>query len=1453
MSTEEAKAYLASRSIPRLFESLMTGLMYNRPEDHIAYLQDCLHKLDEERDKPIIWNRFVSSPRPLPPISSTETNGYHTTLRESEIGSPLRYREVSETDMHPKSLEERYGSPLPAIQTSSEFSHKKEVLSDMSLEQKRGAPLPAINQSNQPEKEKIQLPNCPVVIMLGGPGSGRGQQSLRLADRYVGWVHIHVGELLRHELSTTLEARWSAIDGLVKDGNLAPDDVVLEVIKKHIEVNRFARGILINGYPRTMKQVNDYDTYIGRVDAVIIVDCGEKRLRQRLLQRSPHGSRSDENTLAIENRLAVFKNETLPVVKHFDDRGLLTLIEGDADEDEIFFQLAAIFDEQFVSADFAKKLPRLSPRPPALPRSPDAAKRASSNLRPGSATLRPTSASRPGSGRFSRMDSGFINVPKTIDVQFADIGRVSTAGVQCPIIFVLGGPGCGRKTVCQQFIKLHPHCQLISASQQLANGINSRMPATVNWDEVKEKMDAGEFIDDEVVCEVVTTALQSAAETSAILVEGFPRTKDQLEHFNQWVGGLTVAVLLDCDETYMRQKCEEAGDDIGGTHKRVSEYKHNTLPILGYLEDVNKLEIILLNEDQSEADVLSEFVRVVDSKLSSSEPTDSAATDPEIGQDDELDEMKHDKKAAEEEFNKQVLVEMVDLPTCPIISVIAFPGIDVNTLCHCLVEKYHGAACIEQPAKEANLRETLSSHSDATAIFLIGYPVNGDQLTNFMSTVGKMDCIVSIDYDESFGDRSDEISDYVVAVGDVIDHYDSLGRLRHVERVSDSEETFEDVCNVIDAIISPRQPSTLWSQRTIGADLEVQVPDTGRKDGLPVCPIVTIYGVTGSGIEVYCQRLATRFNATYIPAKGLSIEEIRSQVELNSSAQLVLLENYPYNVTDLNNFNESIGGLTGVIVIDISEDFALGSGAANEELEEYRTDALPVHMHYDISGKLRLIEGEKHEIFEDLCSAVESLSQAEPMPGANTENDIEESLAQDHVPLTGDRGNIGYLDELLRGDDDEHFTKPLPVNDDDDEVVKEQGEQDGSGAEAEEEEMRRKMELEIEGLILPDTLVTNDNQEQEDDTTRLEDTNHMGDQDPERLEALQLKVDAEVAHDRDHDEDKEITTDHQTDTERMGEQLTERAAMNLGEDSEAVNGEDCAVEKDEKLDDEIEQQKESRLNDSEEHEKYNDDNDEAGNTQRSIEEGESGAADAKDVDDDSATAAVAAAGEEEERPTGSLEKAEEHELQPGGEQSVTTEAEDCSMSEDLSKSRILFVLGGPGSGKGTQCDKIVAKYGFTHLSTGDLLRDEVASGSERGKQLTAIMEKGELVPLETVLTLLKEAMIKKAATSKGFLIDGYPRELDQGKRFEADVAPVECVLYFEVSDETMKGRLMHRALTSGRVDDNEETIVKRLKTFHNHTTPVIDYYTEQNKVCKIEAEGTIDEIFEQVEKFLDKE
>jgi len=179
---------------------------------------------------------------------------------------------------------------------------------------------------------------------------------------------------------------------------------------------------------------------------------------------------------------------------------------------------------------------------------------------------------------------------------------------------------------------------------------------------------------------------------------------------------------------------------------------------------------------------------------------------------------------------------------------------------------------------------------------------------------------------------------------------------------------------------------------------------------------------------------------------------------------------------------------------------------------------------------------------------------------------------------------------------------------------------------------------------------------------------------------------------------------------------------------------------------------------------------------------------------------------------------------------------------------VIFVLGGPGCGKGTQCDKIVGKYGFTHLSSGDLLRDEVKSGSERGKALTQIMEAGDLVPLEVVLDLIAEAMLGKVSTSKGFLIDGYPREQAQGVQFEASILPCTKVLYFEVPDDVMVARLLHRAKTSGRADDNEETIKKRLVTFHTHSEPVIQYY--KDKCSTIPALGSPDEVFADVQKAL---
>lgn len=184
---------------------------------------------------------------------------------------------------------------------------------------------------------------------------------------------------------------------------------------------------------------------------------------------------------------------------------------------------------------------------------------------------------------------------------------------------------------------------------------------------------------------------------------------------------------------------------------------------------------------------------------------------------------------------------------------------------------------------------------------------------------------------------------------------------------------------------------------------------------------------------------------------------------------------------------------------------------------------------------------------------------------------------------------------------------------------------------------------------------------------------------------------------------------------------------------------------------------------------------------------------------------------------------------------------------------IIWVLGGPGCGKGTQCAKIVEKYNFTHLSSGDLLRAEVASGSEKGKELAAIMKEGKLVSNEAVLHLLECAIRKSAASSSGFLIDGYPREKDQGAAFEKQISPASLILFFDCADvscfflftifstflffqQTLVDRILARAAASKevRADDNEETLKTRIATFRSNTNDILAQYTEKTAIVSLE-------------------
>ncbi|KAG6833205.1 UMP-CMP kinase [Tephrocybe sp. NHM501043] len=190
---------------------------------------------------------------------------------------------------------------------------------------------------------------------------------------------------------------------------------------------------------------------------------------------------------------------------------------------------------------------------------------------------------------------------------------------------------------------------------------------------------------------------------------------------------------------------------------------------------------------------------------------------------------------------------------------------------------------------------------------------------------------------------------------------------------------------------------------------------------------------------------------------------------------------------------------------------------------------------------------------------------------------------------------------------------------------------------------------------------------------------------------------------------------------------------------------------------------------------------------------------------------------------------------------------------DNSKVTVLFVLGGPGAGKGTQCAKLVTKYGFCHLSAGDLLREEQnREGSEVGQLIQTCIREGIIVPMEVTIKLLETAM--KAAMAENrpgegwqdgrgrFLIDGFPRKMDQAVEFDRTVCLSSAVLFFSTSEEIMKGRLLVRGETSGREDDNLESIMKRFRTYKQDTMPVIEYYSSQGKVAEIEATGTIEEV-----------
>jgi adenylate kinase len=184
----------------------------------------------------------------------------------------------------------------------------------------------------------------------------------------------------------------------------------------------------------------------------------------------------------------------------------------------------------------------------------------------------------------------------------------------------------------------------------------------------------------------------------------------------------------------------------------------------------------------------------------------------------------------------------------------------------------------------------------------------------------------------------------------------------------------------------------------------------------------------------------------------------------------------------------------------------------------------------------------------------------------------------------------------------------------------------------------------------------------------------------------------------------------------------------------------------------------------------------------------------------------------------------------------------------------IVLFGPPGSGKGTQSEKIIDRYGLTHFSTGDMLRAELAAETELGKQARSIMEKGELVSDEIIIGMIRNRISGQTGAS-GFIFDGFPRTVAQAEALDVlldDLGMgIHVMLGLEVDRQELIDRLLKRGHEQGRSDDNLETIENRIKVYEDQTSPVMGYYKGQDKYRGVDGVGSIDDIFGRLTRIIE--
>ncbi|XP_071780472.1 adenylate kinase isoenzyme 5 isoform X2 [Centroberyx gerrardi] len=566
MNTNDAKEYLARREIPQLFESLLTGLMYYRPDDPIDYLEGCLKKARElgGPDK-VRWDTFVGQEKKsLPPLNGGQSRRslFRNVLPDSPNFPYRRYDRLPPISQF-------------SIESDSDLSETAELIEEY-------------------EVFDPSRPRPKVILVIGGPGSGKGTQSLKIAERY-GFQYVSVGELLRKKMihNATSNRKWSLIAKIITNGELAPQETTITEIKQKIMKIPDANGIVIDGFPRDVGQALSFEDQICTPDLVVFLACANHRLKERLEKRAEQQGRPDDNPKATERRLTNFKQNTIPLVKYFQERGLIVTLDADRDEEEVFCDISMTLDNKL----FPSKEPVAGPSELDL------------------SLLSETSS-------LADVACKYDETEEEEEIGYAE----GTAESYCTeqkkpkVIFMMGGPGSGKALQCERMEERFG-LRRVTLGDLLCNELQSHSDRGRHLRDVLER---GEQLPEDTLLELLCEAVASSVrQGKGLVINGFPRELRQAEEYEAKMGDPGAVLLLDCSSDTMcsRLQCRgrsSSGSSLhldrerdGASDRRTDSFCCDSQPVAAHYERRKLLHRI--DAERSPEEVFAQICQAMDS------------------------------------------------------------------------------------------------------------------------------------------------------------------------------------------------------------------------------------------------------------------------------------------------------------------------------------------------------------------------------------------------------------------------------------------------------------------------------------------------------------------------------------------------------------------------------------------------------------------------------------------------------------------------------------------------------------------------------------------------------------------------------------------------------------------------------------------------------------------------